>query len=59
MILNPICWIVGFGWQNISGIEQKQSNFPLSYLQLNLDDSGEYEIKRISDLPGDFNDYFC
>ena len=60
MILHPICWIVGYGWEKVSGIEQRRSDFALSYIQAaKLGDNEKYTIEQIPDLPGDCNDYFC
>jgi hypothetical protein len=60
MILHPICWIVGFGWEKVSGFEKRESDVTLSYIQAKLggDKRKKYTIEQLPDLPGDYNDYF-
>jgi hypothetical protein len=58
IILVPVCRIVGYGGGRISGYEKEWSDLRLSYLRVTRGLDGNYQIERISKLPGDANDYF-
>ncbi|KAH6696557.1 hypothetical protein BKA61DRAFT_623182, partial [Leptodontidium sp. MPI-SDFR-AT-0119] len=60
IVVNPISWIVGFGWERISGLDRRQSDMAVSYFQATkAGNSEQYTIERISELPADYNDYLC